>query len=192
MSVSIDSTPPSQTDQYMRAAFEGGTDFLTRMHALSEAKARHDESLAELNLGKTAKAAFDEAQRQRDDAAAKLTEATAALEAAKQTAATTVADADKSAAETLVKAKNDADALIAEAKQLQDDAQQVKSSADAALAAANAERAQLRAEREAANRLAEEAETARATLEAKTGKLHAVLAEIRAAAPGASAAVLAS
>jgi hypothetical protein len=187
--VSIDTGAPAEADLYMRAAVEGGSNFMRRLQAFADAKAAHDEALAELNLGKAAKAALDDAQAKQAEAAAKLAEASATLEAAKQSADSTVAAANKTAAETLAKAKADADTIIAEAERLQGEAQQAKTSADAALTAANAERAQLRIEREAANRLAEEAETTRATHQAKTDRLHAVLAELSATAPAGPAAV---
>jgi F0F1-type ATP synthase membrane subunit b/b' len=187
--VSIDTGGPAEADLYMRAAVEGGSNFMKRLEAFADAKAAHDEALAELNLGRAAKAALDDSQAKQAEAAAKLAEANATLEAAKQSAASTVADANKTAAETLAKAKADAGSIIAAAERLRGEAQQAKSSADAALTAANSERAQLRVEREAASRMAEEAETARATFQGKTDRLHAVLAELSATTPAAAAAV---
>jgi colicin import membrane protein len=187
--VSIVMTGPADADLYMRTAVEGGTNFMRRLEVLSDAKAAHDEALAELNLGKAAKAALDDAQAKQAEAAAKLAEASATLEAAKQSADSTVAAANKTAAATLAKAKADAGTIIAEAERLRGEAQQAKNSHDAALTAANGERAQLRIEREAASRMAEEAETTRATFQAKTDRLHGVLAELSASAPAAAVAV---
>jgi hypothetical protein len=187
--VSIDTSGPPEADLYMRLAVEGGSNFMKRLQALADAKAAHDEALAELNLGKSAKTALDDAQAKQTKAAAKLAEANATLETAKQSAAETTANAEKTATETLAKAKADAGTITAEADRLRGEAQQVKNSADAALTAVISERAQLRVEREAANRIAEDAETARATFQAKTDRLHAVLAELGAGAPAAAAAV---
>jgi len=183
MGVSIDTSPPSQVDLAMQAAFERGTNFMTRL-ALADAKAAHDEALAELNLGKSAKAALDDAQRKQSDAQAKLDEADATLETAKQTAAETTARAEQTAAALVAKARSDADALTAEAARIHGDAQRDKDGAATDRAAATAERSALRVEREAAKRLAEEAETAQAAFQAKTDRLHVVLAELGASAPG--------
>jgi len=59
--VSIDNPSPpapSETDLLMQASIQGGNAFLSRMQSLLDAKARHDEALAELSLGKTAKNAL--------------------------------------------------------------------------------------------------------------------------------------
>jgi F0F1-type ATP synthase membrane subunit b/b' len=187
--VSIEPGAPAEADLYMRTAIEGGTSFMRRLEVLSDAKAAHDEALAELGLGRAARAALADAQEKQAEAVEKLAEASASLEGAKQSAADIVAKAEKDAAETLAKAKADSGTIIAEAERLRGEAQQVKTSADAALTAANGERAQLRIEREAASRMAEEAETTRATHQAKTDRLHAVLAELGASAPAGPAAV---
>jgi hypothetical protein len=187
--VSIEPGAPAEADLYMRTAIEGGTSFMRRLEVLSDAKAAHDEALAELGLGRSARAALADANEKQAEAAAKLAEASVTLEAAKQSAASTVAAANKTAAETLAKAKADAGTITAEAERIRGEAQQAKASADAAVTAANGERAQLRIEREAASRMAEEAETTRATHQAKTDRLHAVLAELGASAPAGPAAV---
>jgi chromosome segregation ATPase len=190
--VSVDTSGPSQSQLDVQTAYDGGGDFMVRLSQLAQAKSQHDEALAELNLGKAAKAALADAQRQRDDAAGKLSEASATVAAAKQSAATTVASANKTATDSLAKAKADADAIVAEAQRIHSDAQQQKADAGTVAATAKAELAQLRVEREAASRLAEEAETTRATFQAKTDRLHAVLAEVGAAVPGVVSASLSS
>src|SRR6516225_2779747 len=107
--VSIDTSGPTEADLYMRMAVEAGSNFMDRLRALAEAKAAHDESLAQLNLGKRAKAALDDAQVKQAEAAAKLADANATLEAAKKSAAETAVNAEMAATETRTNAKADAD-----------------------------------------------------------------------------------
>lgn len=178
VSVDVGGGQPSQAEQDIALAYDGGSNFVGRLQALSDAKSRHDEALAELNLGKAAKAALDDAQRQQAETQAKLAEADTALNAAKQTATDTMAKAQQNAEDLVAKAKTDADALVAEATRMRADAQRDKNAAAKDRAAASAEREALRVEREAGNRLAEEAETTRSAFQAKTDRLHAVLAEI--------------
>jgi hypothetical protein len=191
--VSIDTTGPTEADLYMRMAVEGGSNFMERLQAFSAAKAAHDESLAQLNLGKRAKAALDDAQVKQAEAAAKLADANATLEAAKKSAAETAVNAETAATETRAKAKTDADALTADAQRMHGEAKQTKASADAALAAANAKQRQADAAFEAASRMAEQHEAARVTYEGKIDRLNAFMqAESSVAVPETTAAVRAS
>jgi hypothetical protein len=192
--VSIDNpSAPSDADLYMRLAVEGGSNFMKRLQLLADAKASHDESLAELNLGKTAQSALDDAQAKQVEAAAKLSEVDATLEAAKKTAADTIAQADKAAAQTADQAKTDADALTAEAQRIHGEAQQTKASADAALTAANAKQRQADVAFEAASRMAEQHEASRVTYEGKIERLNAFMrAESSMTGPEAKATALAS
>jgi hypothetical protein len=67
-----ESLPPSQVDQDLASAYQGGTTFMVRLQQLSDgkgeydrAKLRHDAALAALNLGMDAKSAYaDAAQKQ--------------------------------------------------------------------------------------------------------------------------------
>ncbi len=175
--VSIDTAPtvPSETEQLIKAAFDGGADFATRMNALSAAKAQAAAALADLNLGKSAAAALADAQAEHDAGQVDRDAAAAALETAKQSAADTVAKANADATDMVTKATVSADALIAEAKQIHSDAQNTKTAADAALTAANAKQKEADTAFEVANRLAEQHETARATYEGKIERLNAFM-----------------
>jgi hypothetical protein len=116
--VSIDNpSAPSDADLYMRLAVEGDSNFMKRLQALADSKASHDEALAELNLGKAAKAALDDAQVKQAEAAAKLAEASTTLETAKNSAADIVAKAEKDAAEMRTRAKAEAAASGADARE---------------------------------------------------------------------------
>jgi hypothetical protein len=193
MSVSIDNpSPPSETDLLMQASIQGGNAFLVRMQSLLDAKARHDEALAELNLGRTAAAALADAQAKQVDGAQKQADADAMF--AQANAVLRKAQAD--AADTSKAAQAEAAALIAQAQRDRDEAATVKASADAVLAAANADRQQLQTERKAVNRLGDRAEQTRVEFLRKAELLHAYLAtaqaelaELSATAPAAAVAV---
>jgi hypothetical protein len=68
MGVSIDS-PSSPSADILTLVHTGGKEFLDRLSILATQKAASDKALADLNLGKDAKAAMDEAANLKNQAA---------------------------------------------------------------------------------------------------------------------------
>jgi hypothetical protein len=163
-------------------AYAGGSSFMARLQALSDAKAeydaakvQHDAALVELRLGMAAKAAHVEAESNRAATAAEYSQAEAVLKQAK---------VDAEGIEKVAQAQ--AAAIVAEAQQIHDAATAIKASADATLAAARAKRQDLQAKCDAADRREMSAGWKETALQRKIDYLHARIDEILASDAPAS------
>jgi len=150
-------------------AYEGGSNFMSRLAALAERKARAEEALAELKLGKAAKEAFGQAKAALADADKKGVQAAELCAKAESVLRQALADAGAVAQ----KSKTEHDALIAEARRIRDEAEQTKAAADRDLAAALEDRNRLAAERASLKAQAEQAEAARQRYEAGFAEVRA-------------------
>lgn len=158
---------PSEAEIIMQASLTGGDGWIRRMKSIGDevarrdaATARQNASLAELNLGKAAKAAFEEGDQYRE-----------AQKEALQQAQNLVTRTQLECDEMRARAKAECDALIAEKTRLRDEAATDRSSAAEELAAAVGERRQLADERAVVAQRGREFEAGRAELEGRAAKV---------------------
>jgi hypothetical protein len=102
-------TSPGQPDD-LSIIYQGGGKFLDRMRALDDARCASEDAYQRLQIGTDAKAAYESAKRERDEALALRREAEKVLDDAKVKAAKIISDSNsiKAAAD---KTNADADEL---------------------------------------------------------------------------------
>ncbi len=189
---------PSDVD----IAFEGGPPFAARIAQLSALKEANSEALAELKLGRSARAAYDEAARLHDLAVSDRNDAAGVLATAKADAEKLLADARDEAASYRVEAAKAADEMRAEAarrtagivaemgrqKQLADDdraaAAKLKGDAQAVLREAEAKAAEAGKAMDEQERQTAAAMAMQEDLKGKHAKLQGVLRDVMDPAPG--------
>jgi hypothetical protein len=115
---------PRQAEADFGLVLKGGAAFAARLQQLADARAEHDAAFERLRLGKTAQAAFTEAQRKLEAAAVTL--ANAKREAADILA---VADRERASAEEL---RRNAREQVRAATAAADEARQATAKAEAA------------------------------------------------------------
>lgn len=127
---------PTPEELDFRAIYQGGENFLARAKALSDLKAQHDIAYANLRIGQDARAALDDAVRKQSSANGALDKANTTLETATQTATELMGKAREEAAAIVAEAKSAASATSAAASQIMLDANgyatDKKATADAA------------------------------------------------------------
>jgi hypothetical protein len=109
--VSITSGAPD-----LDAIIAGGADFMARMQSFKEARDAAQQSLADLNLGKDARAAHDEAQRVLGEAKAKRDADLSALLVEITNTRASVKDWEKQTRGAAMATREQADALLVEAQ----------------------------------------------------------------------------
>src|SRR6266478_7998804 len=134
---------PTPEELDFRAIYQGGENFLARAKALSDLKAQNELAYANLRIGQDARAALDAAVLKQSSANGAIEKANATLEEATRTATELVGKAKEEAAAIVVEAKSTASATSASASKIMLDANEYvatkKATADAAAkrAAAN-------------------------------------------------------
>ncbi len=175
-------------------AFVGGLDFVSRVNLLQQKKAEYEQALMELRLGGSAKEAYDQAKEKLKEADAAQKAAVAVLAEARAQATDLVQDAQgqvmhlKAEAQTEAgqkvadaeavrqRALREVDAMRAEATETLANAKQVQKDANAAKTVAKAAIDSHRKADEAAKAAAEEHADAAAKYHAKIERLNSVLA----------------
>lgn len=192
----VSATAPEESD--LQLIYTGGDNFLARMKAMSDGRARAEKAYRELQMGTDAKAALADAKRQNDEAVATKQQADALLAKAKDEAARIVAEANSNTASALRDAKAKAAEIVvaaekkkvaadtyvtqkrAEAKQMLDDAKAVNDAADASRAEINAAFGKAQSAEAGAKAAQLAAETKATELANKLSALEAVIAKIKA------------
>jgi polyribonucleotide nucleotidyltransferase len=147
-------------------AVKGGPKFMERLEQLADASDRHEQTLAQLEIGQSAVAAFNEAQCKLAEAEHKVAEA----DALRNQAAKTLNEAQTEAKANAKAQAVEADQMVAKQRQVDKHLKQAEAREQAAIEAiAKAERAQADATR------------LREDLQGRTDSLLASMREIAAA-----------
>jgi hypothetical protein len=154
--------PPSD----LALAYQGGSKFMERLEQIAAASDRHEQTLAQLEIGQSAVAAFNEAQCKLAEAEHKVAEA----DALRNQAAKTLNEAQTEAKANAKAQAVEADQMVAKQRQVDKHLKQAEAREQAAIEAiAKAERAQADATR------------LREDLQGRTDSLLASMREIAAA-----------
>ena len=158
----------------LMAGFRGGSPFLERLQKISDLRAAQEAALADLNLGKSAKAAQEaadaslaEAEQKMQSAAQLSASAALSVEQAKRDASQIRAEAEKA----LSDARAEAEVIIGNAKVEQEAAKSAKRRLDALIKKHEAAIA-------AANTAHEEANEVKTKFETKLAKFQQIALEI--------------
>lgn len=112
----------TDTNADLHAIYQGGDNFLARMKALTDQKSAIEKMLVELNLGRDARVAYDDAAKLQEQARSDLAHA-------KNESARILSAANQTAAKTLNEAREQSSVMLTEATAKHKDADDLRKSA---------------------------------------------------------------